>query len=314
MNVLFTMEIPTELKEKQKKQFPEIKNYYTSKIAQFPNLAEVDVIVTFGIDLTEKIIEQAKRLKWIMVFSAGVELLPTEKIKEKGITVTNARGIHAVPMAEFVFAYLLNEVKNLTQLKNKAEAREWADDVPIFELKGSKLFIAGTGAIGEKIAALGKAFEMKTIGFNTSGHEANNFDETYALKDVRKQVKQADFFVSILPNTTTTAYVYDKAFFQEMSQHAVFINIGRGKAVSLDVIKEAAVNQEIAHFYLDVLEKEPLPADEMLWNLNNVTITPHISAHSSQYLVRCFTIWFTNLNNQKEGKALLNSIDLNKGY
>ncbi|MEG7763428.1 NAD(P)-dependent oxidoreductase, partial [Listeria monocytogenes] len=76
---------------------------------------------------------------------------------------------------------------------------------------------------------------------------------------------------SVLPHTDETMGIYSLSFFEKMKNNAVFINIGRGSAVELNVLEKASKDQLIAHFYLDVLSEEPLSEDNSLWQANNVT-------------------------------------------
>ncbi|WP_099221809.1 NAD(P)-dependent oxidoreductase [Listeria costaricensis] len=314
MKVVFTMPIPAHLKQAQQEKFPEIEAFYTEDLAQFEKLAEMDTIVSYGGGLTDEIISSAKRLTWLMIFSAGVDNLPKEAILNRSITVSNVRGIHAVPMAEYVFGYLLDHVKQLSYFAEKSREREWHSTHPVSELAGKKLLIAGTGAIGQKVAQIGRAFDMQTIGINTSGHESPNFEKVYNLKEGIQKVAEADFFVSVLPNTKQTYHIYDQAFFEAANRSAVFVNIGRGPAVSLETLVEAARSKKMAHFYLDVLEQEPLPANHPLWEQENVTITPHVSGHSERYLDRSFAIWFASLEQMRQNLPIVNKVDLHRGY
>ncbi|RKA12936.1 hypothetical protein DYZ82_02082 [Listeria monocytogenes] len=82
MNILFTLDVPEHLQTLQAEKFPEDTFYYESN-DHFANLAEIDIIVTYGSNITEAKIKQASNLKFIMVFSAGVDSLPREIIQEK---------------------------------------------------------------------------------------------------------------------------------------------------------------------------------------------------------------------------------------
>ncbi|EAE8346409.1 dehydrogenase [Listeria monocytogenes] len=313
MNILFTLEVPEHLKILQAEKFPDDIFYYGSS-EHFADLAEIDVIVTYGSNITEAKIKQASNLKLIMVFSAGVDSLPREIIQERKIKVANVRGIHAVPMGEYALSFMLAHVKKAAFFYQMQKERNWSSEEPITELAGKTLVVAGTGAIGAKVAEFAKAFDMEIIGINTTGHPVKPFSETYAISDIEKVAPLADFFVSVLPHTDETIGIYSLPFFEKMNNNAVFINIGRGSAVGLKVLEKASKAQLIADFYLDVLPEEPLSEDNYLWQANNVTITPHVSGHSDKYLERSFEIWFENINHLKESTKLRNEIDLNKGY
>ncbi|ECC2756039.1 dehydrogenase [Listeria monocytogenes serotype 1/2a] len=313
MNILFTLEVPEYLQTLQAEKFPDDTFYYESN-DHFANLAEIDIIVTYGSNITEAKIKQASNLKLIMVFSAGVDSLPREIIQKRKIKVANVRGIHTIPMGEYALSFMLAHVKKAAFFYKMQKEKNWASEEPITELAGKTLVVAGTGAIGAKVAEFAQAFDMEIIGVNTTGHPAKPFSETYATTNIEKVAPLADFFVSVLPHTDETMGIYSLSFFEKMKNNAVFINIGRGSAVELNVLEKASKDQLIAHFYLDVLSEEPLSEDNSLWQANNVTITPHVSGHSDKYLERSFEIWFENINHLKENTKLRNEIDLNKGY
>lgn len=100
-----------------------------------------------------------------------------------------------------------------------------------------------------------------------------------------------------------------------MKKEAVFINIGRGNAVDEHALMEALEEGQLAHAFLDVFEKEPLPADHPFWKSDKVTITPHLSAISDMYLPRAYEIFVKNLwNYVNKENNWINLVDLNRGY
>ncbi len=314
MKIVFTMAIPEELQKEFARQFETDEIHYTDHLESFPELKEVEVIVTYGSDLTEKLIQEATNLKWIMVYSAGVDGLPKEAITSRQIKVTNVRGIHAYPMAEFVMAYLLDDVKQLSFFNTAQRQKQYASEHPVVELGEKTIAVAGTGAIGIQVARFAKMFQMKTIGYNTTGHKAESFDETYPLSNLSKSVPEVDYFVSILPKTKETDSIYGRSFFESLADHAVFINIGRGNVTTKEVLEEAILKKAIRHFYLDVFPEEPLPKESPLWEAENVTLTPHVSGHTDQYLKRSFPIFAENMIRFKKNESLVNEVDLKRGY
>ncbi|EUJ44527.1 D-2-hydroxyacid dehydrogenase [Paenilisteria rocourtiae] len=314
MKILFTMPIPDDLKAKQQAQFPNHTYDYIENLASYESLETIDCIVTYGSDITEAIIEKADSLRWIMVFSAGIEELPHAKLQERAVLVTNVRGIHAIPMAEFTIAYMLSYVKRLANFATKQVEHNWSRDAEMSELAGKTIIIAGTGAIGKQIAQFAKVFQMKIIGINTSGETFAPFDQVVSIKEIQTVLPKGDFIVSILPETKATKALYQKSHFEAMKESAVFINIGRGSVVTEEVLIEVATSETIDHLYLDVTPIEPLPTKHVLWDFPNVTITPHVSAHSPKYLYRSFDIWLENISRFQNEEPLLNTINLNKGY
>lgn len=316
MKAVCTFNPPEEIKEDIQQAFPDVMFTFIKK-GRFTtsDIKDAEILITFGEDLKNEDIYFAKKLKWIMVTSAGLEKMPWEAIKEREIMVTNAKGIHKIPMAEFTFGYILQHEKQFRSIWEQQKQSMWNTHLPLQELHGKTLMVAGTGAIGQEIARLAKAFRMHTIGMNSNGREVNGFDEMYSSETMLAGLKQADYLVSILPSTAQTTHFYKKEHFEAMKNTAVFINIGRGDAVEEQVLQASLDNREIAHAFLDVFQEEPLRPTHPFWKMDNITITPHISSHSQNYLPRAFEIFKHNLHtySNKEDQ-FKNVVDREKGY
>lgn len=278
-------------------------------------LVDAEIFITYGNDLTTEHINNAKQLKWIMVMSAGVEEMPMETCSKNNIIVTNARGIHKIPMAEFTIGMLLQYEKNMQSLWENEKLAKWNRKLPFGEICGKTMLVLGTGAIGSEIARLGKAFQMETIGVNRSGKQVEFIDTMYNMANFISILPQADYIISILPSTKETKNIFTEAHFKQMKKTAVFCNIGRGDVVDEKVLLNALEERQIAHAFLDVFIEEPLPEAHPFWELDNVTVTPHVSSISEKYLPRAFFIFKQNLNAYINDKTqLLNVIDFSKGY
>lgn len=314
MNIVFSFRPPRAIQADLKEKFPEETFLFYKAIEEVEQISEVEILVTFGNDLTEKIIEQSKSLKWIMVVSAGIEEMPLSAIKERDILVTNARGIHKIPMAEFTLGFMLDHVKRFKELHALEQAEIWNKQLPLQELAGKEVTILGTGAIGQEIARLAKAFRMTTTGVNRSGSSADEFDRIFQMNELEKAVETADFVVAVLPSTPETINALQVKHFEAMKETAVFINIGRGDLVSEHVLLSAVNDGEVAHAYLDVFSVEPLPQAHPFWRHPSITVTPHISSITKQYVPRSMEIFERNLHCFLNGGEYQNIIDLEKGY
>lgn len=314
MQAVFTFTPPRALREQLEKEFESVEfSYYRG--TEHIDWAQADIIVTYGEDLENRHIEEAVRARWIMVTSAGLEKMPFNAIKKQHIRVTNARGIHKIPMAEFTAGLFLQHAKLFKQLVRNEQQEIWNKKLPMKELHGSTVLIAGAGAIGSQIALLSGAFGMTALGVNTSGRPAEHFSRMYTLDEIEEALPLADYVVSVLPSTPETRYFYQDRHFRAMKESAAFINIGRGDAVEEKVLMRALENGEISHAYLDVLEEEPLPAGHPFWTMDNVTVTPHISSISTNYLPRALDIFKHNLRTfLQNGDDFLNVIDPDRGY
>ena len=312
---IYSSILPAEaLQDDVKKEFPQVRFEFHKGIKEDLFL-DAEIFLTYGEDLTEELIYKADKLKWIMVMSAGLDRMPFEACKKRGILVTNVRGIHKIPMAEFTIGMMLQHVKQMRSLWANEQTRKWERKLPMGELYGKTLLILGIGAIGGEVARLAKAFNMKIIGVNRSGREAEWADEIFPMENFRAALPQADFIVSVLPSTKETKHFLDAGDFEMMKDTAVFINIGRGDLVKDEVLRTALQEKKIAHAYLDVFYEEPLKDSDPFWMMENVTVTPHISSLTKNYLPRSFEIFKQNLHTYiKNGSDYLNVIDMDRGY
>ena len=314
INVYFTFEPREDLRASIIEEFPQVHFDFTYGL-KGELLAKADVLVTYGEDLKANHLDNAPKLKWIFVASAGVEKMPADKIVERGIYVSNVRGIHKKPMTESILAHILAYKRALPFIYEKQAQKQWDKKAKLSELNGSTALIIGPGAIGAEIGRILQAFDVKTIGCNRSGRAIPEMDETYKIDELLEQLPKADIVISMLPSTPETKHLLKDVHFMAMKSSAMFMNFGRGNVVEEKVLVKALKDGEIDHAVLDVYEVEPLPASSELWNLSNVTLSPHFSSHSSRYVERSLEIFKPSLSMWLEGKTTLpNEIDLNRGY
>lgn len=316
MKVVTSCKLNPNIQKELLEKFPELDFSFQNSIKEAEaKLAQAEILVTYGEDLNEELINRAANLKWIMVFSAGIEKLPFEAIKKKGILVTNARGISKTPMAEYTIGMMLQVARKSKEFIDNEKQEVWNRRLKMIEISGKTITIIGTGAIGCEIARLAKAFQMKTIGINRSGRKAEYFDDIYPAQEMEQAIEQGDYTVAVLPSTPDTYHVLTERHFKRMKQESVFINIGRGSIVAEEVLLKALENNEISHAVIDVFETEPLPIGHPFWKMENVTVTPHISGLSPQYQPRCLKIFEDNLRQYVSGENnFINVIDLDRRY
>lgn len=313
--IIFLSKVSEKHREKLKAEYPEQTFIFCDKPEEAKEYVnEAEVYVTYG-DMDEALIEHSKKLKWIACLSAGVDRLPLEAIKEKGILLTNSKGIHKIQMAEYAISMLLQVYRNLKKIIENEQQAIWDKGVKIQEITGKTLLVLGTGAIGGETARLAKAFRMETIGISRSGKAKEYFDEVYQISEVMEVLPKADFVVSVLPSTEETKHLFTYEMFQAMKPSAVFLNMGRGTLVVEDDLLRAIQEEELSHAVLDVFDQEPLPAEHPFWKEENITVTPHISGLSPAYFVRALEIFRHNLNAfVHSSKDFINIVDLTNGY
>lgn len=304
-----------DLQKELIEEFPHAKFFFHRGIKEAQtDLLDAEVFITYGNDLTAEHILKAEKLRWIMVMSAGIEEMPLQACEQKGIIVSNARGIHQLPMAEYTIGIMLQYENKFRKLWENEQANTWDRKLPFGELNGKTIVILGTGAIGGEIARLAKAFQMTTFGMNRSGHTVPFFDRVFQINELKDILPKADYVVSILPSTAETKQLIREEHFHLMKASTVFCNIGRGDVVEEKVLLQALKEKKIAHAYLDVFNEEPLPAEHPFWQMENVTVTPHISSITKNYLPRAFAVFKHNLHAYINKEKLKNVVDIKKGY
>ncbi|MGG0643423.1 D-2-hydroxyacid dehydrogenase [Sporosarcina gallistercoris] len=312
-NVLITFPIKEKFRQELTGKFPQVHFDFSDSIEGAGD-KKVTILVTYGSDLTEEILEQLTDLKWVMVASAGVDKMPLEKLGERAILVTNVSGIHKTPMAESVLAHILSLNRALPLIHEQQKQKVW-EKMKSSELRGSKALILGPGAIGGEIGRLLQAFGVYTIGCSRSGSVHDGMDEDISFDYITERLPEADYVISVLPSTRETRWILDRSHFQQMKETSVFLNFGRGDLVKEQVIVDALQQGEIAHAVLDVFEKEPLPLGSPLWELGNCTVSPHVSALSAKYVERALEIFEENLQVWLKGNGeFKNVIEIERGY
>lgn len=263
--------------------------------------------------------KRAQALKWIHLISAGINNKLPEEVLNLKILVTNSSGVHPLPIAEHVLAFMLMFARQIHKaFRVQIEKREWVRNyqfLNVSELHGKTIGIVGLGRIGKKIAHLSKAFQMEVLGIvrNVKGKE-KEVDKLGDLEMLDELLGKSDYLVNCLPATNETYHLFDLKKFQKMKPTAYFINIGRGQTVKESDLVRALKEGVIAGAGLDVFEKEPLPPESPLWKLENVIITSHYSGWTPYYIDRVTEIFCENLKAFLAGKPLLNLVDIKRGY
>lgn len=269
---------------------------------------------------SEEVVASGTRLRWIQVFSAGVEnCVAIPGMVERGIQLSNMQRVAGPVMAEHVFALLLGLTRNLGNWIDAQRAAEWrrseTERQRMASLRGKTLLVAGLGGIGTEVARLGSAFGMEVIATRASAREGPEYVSYVGLPhELNALAKRADVVVNTVPLTEQTVGIFDSEFFSALPAGAMFINVGRGASVDTDALVAALESGRLAGAGLDVTEPEPLPADHPLWRRKDVIITPHVSAGSDAGREDRWLIARENLRRYVEGAPLLSVVDVRRGY
>lgn len=278
------------------------------------DLESVKVWITYGYDITEEQLCRMPHLQWIQLFQAGVEHVPFQSISERKITLSNMRGIHGIPMAEYTLSMLFHLIGNIHRYQEKQEENEWDEHALFHEIHGKTATIFGAGTIGTEIAQMLKAVGLTVYGVNTSGELKSPFEEMYSLKDRNKVLQKSDFIILLMPVTEQTEHCMSTNEFHMMKPSAYVINLGRGPLIDDKALIHAVQEKEIQGAVLDVFDLEPLPEEHPFWNLEEIIITPHVAAKSPRYLDRCIEQFAHNIQVYPQFQDMNFIVDTTKGY
>lgn len=221
-------------------------------------------------------------LRWIQAISAGIEQFPLYEIRQRGITLTSARGAHSPAVAEHAIALLMAVVRGVGVSVRGAADRVWAPQ-PAFEVAGRTLGVLGLGSIGEEVARRAVGLGMRVIGTKRRPDEYRGVAERVVGPSETLEVfGEADAVVIALPTSPETESVVGAGELAAL-EGGWLVNIGRGSVLDEEALIEALRSGTLRGAGLDVFATEPLPADSPLWDLPNVVVTPH-SAWSTDRL------------------------------
>ena len=281
-------------------------------------LAEAEVLLRGGIGAAalDHVIERAPALRWIHSISAGVDKVVTPLSRQRGLQVTNARGVFSRPIAEYVVMMCLAIARRLPQLFDLQRERTW-QPLRSTELGGLTVGIVGYGSIGAEVARLLAPFGTRVVATRRhpelgSGELSNV--EVWGVGRLPDLLKTADVVVIAAPLTDSTAGLIGAAELQAMPGHAWLINIARGRLVDELALRRALAAGWIGGAVLDVFDEEPLPADSPLYDTPNLVITPHTSWSSDRVLERSVDLFVANLERYLADQPLENLVDLEAGY
>jgi phosphoglycerate dehydrogenase-like enzyme len=282
-------------------------------------LPDTDIFV--GFSLRPEQFRHARRLKWLHSTAAGVGQLMYPELRKSGIEVTNASGVHTIPMAEHILGMLVAMARRFPDCLRYQEQARWAQqelwDLPVRprELHGQILLLIGFGAVGRAVAKVVRPLGMRIWAVTRSGKGDRELaDKIVPAARLQEALTDADFVILAAPETPETRRIMGSAEFARMKSSAYFMNVSRGALVDEPALINVLERHAIAGAALDVASQEPLPPDSPLWKLENVFITPHMSAVSDQLWMRQTDLLLTNLERWFSGEELLNRVDLERGY
>ena len=240
------------------------------------------LIVRSATKVTKEIIENAKKLKLIGRAGAGVDNIDLPAAKENNIIVMNTPGGNTNATAEHTLALLLSLSRKIPNANATTHKGEWAKKkLKGNEIKGKTIGIIGFGNVGKRFAEMCNALGLKVIILSKSFEGIKNDYSKYESVNLTQLLEVADIISFHCNPPLDGSPIISTKEINQMKKSSIIINTARGNLVSEIDLSEAIKNKTIKGAAIDVFADEPAH-DNVLFGLDNVILTPHIAASTSE--------------------------------
>lgn len=267
-------------------------------------IADADIVICNKTKLDSYTLRLAKNLKYIGLFATGYNNIDIDYCKEHNIAVCNAGSYSTNAVAQHTFALILEHYNNTAKYNQFVQDGKWKRSktfspfvYPLSELAGKTLGIVGLGSIGQAVAKIANAFEMKVIAYNRSAREIENVEMT----SLDELLSKSNIVSVHCPLNSESEYMFNKETFAKMKKGALFVNTARGGVMVEQDLFDALESEHLGGAAIDTLAVEPMEEDCILMNAKNCIITPHIAWAPLETRVRLMNIVVDNIKNFLNG-------------
>jgi len=266
---------------------------------------DADVLILNKTVVDKAFFDACPRLKCICLLATGYNNIDLVTARERGIAVCNVPGYSTDAVAQLVFGFLLQLAVSLPQYQKSTRDGVWCSSTrstylswEMHELAGKTLGIVGYGAIGQKVAQIGKAFGMHILVHTRTVRE----DGIATFASLQEVLQHADFLSLHCPLTEQTKGLIGKQELEMMKPTAFLVNTSRGAVVQEQALADALNNGVIAGAGIDVLETEPMDSSCPYRTAKNCLVTPHIAWAATEARARLLVEVAENIRAFASGK------------
>lgn len=235
-----------------------------------------------GIDQVDRsVIDSGKNLKVVCMHGTGTDHIDVEYASQKGIYIGNVPGGNTNAVAELAAGLMIDAARQVSYSAGETRTGKWVRRLGR-ELSGKTLGLIGFGLIGRRLVKLLSGFEMNVLACDLQqDHEAAR---TLGVRyvELEELFSESDFISLHAPLTPKTRYMLDKTAFDKMKDGVVIVNTARGALIEESALCDAIESGKVAAAGLDAVEIEPLPAESPLRQYDNIVITAHIAASTTE--------------------------------
>jgi phosphoglycerate dehydrogenase-like enzyme len=264
----------------------------------------------------------AGTLRWAHSASAGIGASITPELRATGARLTNSRGVHAEPIADWVVTAIGYGLRGLHAAVAAQRDGRWAKDeftdgrVAVRELAGTRVGLVGLGGIGRAVAKRCAALGMPVSAVRRSGagRPPRGVRWIGGPGQLGTLARRSDVLVLAAPHTARTRGMVNAAVLAALPRGAFVINVARGELVDEGALLAALDRGHVAGAALDVFDHEPPARDHPFWRHPRVLMSPHVSAVSDRFWARETELLVENIRRFRAGRRLRNLVDPDRGY
>lgn len=273
-------------------------------------IKDADCIYINKLAITEEVLDQCPKLKFIGIFATGYNNIDTKACAERNIVVCNVPSYSTDAVAQHVFALLLEVCNHVYEHSQSVFSGQWANSISfcywnydIIDLAGKTLGIIGFGSIGKAVSKIALAYNMNVLYYSSHKHPDFESDKCKGVT-LDELYRNSDIVTIHCPLNDETKGMINKDSLSKMKTSAILINTSRGGLVVEEDLKEALNNDKILHAAVDVVSQEPIKNDNPLLTAKNIFITPHIAWASNESRMRLINIAKENLKAFMKGEPI----------
>ncbi|WP_331715009.1 D-2-hydroxyacid dehydrogenase [Auraticoccus cholistanensis] len=267
----------------------------------------------FFSDAAPDLVARAPRLRWVHVAAAGVDHLVTPELAASEVVVTNAHGVFDRRIAEYVLACVSAHLKDLPATWADQPARRWRTRETT-DLADRSVLVVGAGGVGRACARLLGAVGMRCRLLGRTARTDPEHGQVLGADDLADAVAEADVVVMAAPLTEQTEGLLSRQVIARMRPGSFLVNVGRGRTVDQAALTEALLSGHLAGAALDTFVVEPLPADDPLWDLPQVLVSPHTSSRTGSWRAELAAQFCRLCRRWVDGQPLSPVVDTGLGF
>ncbi len=272
-------------------------------------MAGADYLVGFADMLVkDELFAIAPRLRLVQVLSAGYDRADLAAARRAGVPLCNNGGANSVAVSEHAALLMLAVSRQLIRQHANVVAGRWrGNSTPrLHEVRGKVLGIIGMGTIGKKVARLAQAFGMPVHYYDINRLPEDQEDLlNVRFRLFRELLRTSDIVSLHVPLNDSTRHMLGARELALLKPSAILINTSRGPVIDEVALHAALASGAFAGAGLDVFDQEPPPADNPLFNLDNVVLTAHMAGPTQESNMSRLRNAFDNVQRMERGEAPL---------